>query len=80
MRLLSGGSGLRALEVNCRTMWSGLGSGAECVYVGTDVFSCGLVLCEPSSNAPLLSSRSSPVDRAIGGLCTVTDPWVRMDE
>lgn len=86
MRLLSGGSGLRALEVDCGAMWSvcvgrGLGgSGAGCVYVGAEVFSCGLVLYESSSNAPLLSSRSSPAERAIGGLCTVTDPWVRMEE
>lgn len=71
MRLLCGGSGLRALEVE---------GGAGCVYGGAEVFSCGLVLYESSSNAPLLSSRSSPAERAIGGWCTVTEPWVRMGE
>lgn len=54
--------------------------GADWVYVGAEALSCGLVLYEPSSSAPLLSSRSSPEDRSIGGLCTVTEPWARMDE
>lgn len=54
--------------------------GAGWVYVGAEALSCGLVLYEPSSSAPLLSSRLSPEDRPIGGLCTVTEPWARMDE
>ncbi len=78
MKLLKGGSGLRALGGDWRTRQVLFGvkrtgeEGAGWVYVGAEALSCGLVLYESSSSAPLLSS--------IGGLCTFTEPWARMDE
>lgn len=81
MRLLKGGSGLRALGGDWRTRWWCLGkTGLTGVYVGAEALSCELVLYEPSSSAPLLSSRLSPADTPIGGLCTVTEAWARMEE
>ncbi len=78
MKLLKGGSGLRALGGDWRTRQVLFGvkrtgeEGAGWVYVGAEALSCGLVLYESSSSAPLLSS--------IGGLCTFTEPWARLDE
>lgn len=81
MRLLKGGSGLRALGGDWRTRWWCLGkTGLTGVYVGAEALSCELVLYEPSSSVPLLSSRLSPADTPIGGLCTVTEAWGRMEE
>lgn len=82
MRLLEGGSGVRALAGHWRTgrWWWLESTGMGWVYVGAEVLSCGLVLYEGSSSAPLLSSRSSPVDGHTGELCTVTEPWARMEE